>query len=72
MAVAGGPRPSFADVVAIDIASGEIEWRFEVEGLRSDHMALSPMAPKWYPLPPAMWSTFWMWKPVKNAVALIP
>ncbi len=35
-------RPSFADVVAIDIASGEIEWRFEVEGLRSDHMALSP------------------------------
>lgn len=35
-------RPSFADVVAIDIASGEIEWRFEVEGYRSDHMALSP------------------------------
>ncbi|MGM0562847.1 MAG: YncE family protein [Pseudomonadota bacterium] len=35
-------RPSFADVVAIDIQSGEIEWRFEVEGYRSDHMALSP------------------------------
>lgn len=35
-------RPSFADVVAIDIASGDIEWRFEVEGYRSDHMALSP------------------------------
>jgi len=35
-------RPSFADVVGIDIASGEIEWRFEVEGIRSDHMGLSP------------------------------
>lgn len=35
-------RPSFADVVAIDIASNEIVWRFEVEGYRSDHMALSP------------------------------
>lgn len=35
-------RPSFADVVAIDIASGDIEWRFPVEGFRSDHMALSP------------------------------
>lgn len=35
-------RPSFADVVAIDIASNEIVWRFEVEGIRSDHMALSP------------------------------
>ncbi|WP_323752729.1 hypothetical protein [Marinobacter sp.] len=35
-------RPSFADVVAIDIASNNIVWRFEVEGLRSDHMALSP------------------------------
>jgi outer membrane protein assembly factor BamB len=35
-------RPSLADVVAIDIASGEIKWRFVVAGQRSDHMALSP------------------------------
>ncbi len=35
-------RPSFADVVGIDIASGDIAWRFEVDGYRSDHMALSP------------------------------
>ncbi|MED5238622.1 MAG: serine/threonine protein kinase [Pseudomonadota bacterium] len=35
-------RPSYADVVGIDIASGEIEWRFEVDGYRSDHMAVSP------------------------------
>ena len=35
-------RPSFADVVAIDMASGKIQWRFPVKGYRSDHMALSP------------------------------
>lgn len=35
-------RPSFADVVSINVESGEIEWRFEVDGFRSDHMALSP------------------------------
>jgi DNA-binding beta-propeller fold protein YncE len=35
-------RPSLADVVAIDIASGEPVWRFRVDGQRSDHMALSP------------------------------
>jgi hypothetical protein len=35
-------RPSLADVVGIDIASGEIVWRFVVDGQRSDHMALSP------------------------------
>jgi YVTN family beta-propeller protein len=35
-------RPSFADVVGIDLASGEIVWRFEMEGYRSDHMGLSP------------------------------
>jgi YVTN family beta-propeller protein len=35
-------RPSLADVVAIEIASGEIAWRFVVDGQRSDHMALSP------------------------------
>ncbi|MEC8443681.1 MAG: serine/threonine protein kinase, partial [Pseudomonadota bacterium] len=35
-------RPSFADVVALDLTSGEVVWRFEVDGVRSDHMALSP------------------------------
>ncbi|SFM32067.1 YncE family protein [Marinobacter zhejiangensis] len=35
-------RPSFADVVAIETATGNIAWRFEVEGYRSDHMAISP------------------------------
>ena len=35
-------RPSFADVVAIDLATQEIVWRFAVDGVRSDHMALSP------------------------------
>ncbi|MHA5047732.1 YncE family protein [Streptomyces sp. SD15] len=35
-------RPSFADVVSIDLASGQINWRFPVSGYRSDHMAVSP------------------------------
>ncbi|MFG2331128.1 YncE family protein [Streptomyces sp. NPDC048604] len=35
-------RPSFADVVSIDLASGKINWRFPVSGFRSDHMAVSP------------------------------
>jgi PQQ-like domain len=35
-------RPSFADVVSIDIATGQIAWRFRVAGQRSDHMAISP------------------------------
>lgn len=35
-------RPSFADVVAINIATNEIAWRFPVKGIRADHMALSP------------------------------
>lgn len=35
-------RPSLADVVAIDTRSGELVWRFRVDGQRSDHMALSP------------------------------
>lgn len=35
-------RPSLADVVAIDIATNKIVWRFKVDGYRSDHMALSP------------------------------
>jgi len=34
-------RPSFADVVAIDLRSGKILWRVKVEGYRSDHMAIS-------------------------------
>ena len=35
-------RPSFADVVAIDLETHEIAWRFAVDGQRSDHMAISP------------------------------
>ncbi|MFJ1967844.1 YncE family protein [Streptomyces sp. NPDC087903] len=35
-------RPSFADVVSIDLATGAINWRFAVSGYRSDHMAVSP------------------------------
>jgi len=34
-------RPSFADVVSIDLATGKINWRFAVSGYRSDHMAVS-------------------------------
>lgn len=35
-------RPSFADVVAIDVNTNEIIWRTPVEGSRSDHSAISP------------------------------
>ncbi|WP_216656502.1 YncE family protein [Nocardioides marmotae] len=35
-------RPSFGDVVGIDLATQEIAWRFPVAGVRSDHMAVSP------------------------------
>lgn len=35
-------RPSFADVVAIDVNSGQIAWRTPVEGARADHSAISP------------------------------
>jgi DNA-binding beta-propeller fold protein YncE len=35
-------RPSLADVVALDLHTGEIVWRFRVDGQRSDHMAISP------------------------------
>jgi DNA-binding beta-propeller fold protein YncE len=35
-------RPSFADVVSLDLATGKINWRFPVSGYRSDHMAVSP------------------------------
>ena len=34
-------RPSFADVVSIDIESGAIVWRFAGDGQRADHMASS-------------------------------
>ncbi|MFI1996644.1 YncE family protein [Actinoplanes sp. NPDC020271] len=35
-------RPSFADVVSIDLATGKVKWRFAVSGYRADHMAVSP------------------------------
>ncbi|UOY03902.1 YncE family protein [Blastococcus sp. PRF04-17] len=35
-------RPSFADVVGIDLTSGDVVWRFPMEGYRSDHMGVSP------------------------------
>ncbi|QFU91741.1 YncE family protein [Amycolatopsis sp. YIM 10] len=35
-------RPSFADVVSIDLTTGALRWRFPVSGFRSDHMAVSP------------------------------
>ena len=35
-------RPSFADVVAINIRTNAIRWRTHVDGYRADHMALSP------------------------------
>jgi DNA-binding beta-propeller fold protein YncE len=35
-------RPSFKDVVAIDLRSRKIVWRTRVDGYRADHMAISP------------------------------
>jgi DNA-binding beta-propeller fold protein YncE len=35
-------RPSFADVVAIDLRTRRIRWRTKIDGNRSDHMAISP------------------------------
>jgi len=35
-------RPSFADVVAIDMQTEEIVWRTPIEGMRADHAAISP------------------------------
>src|SRR5680860_1226859 len=35
-------RPSFADVVGIDLATSKIRWRFPMEGYRADHMGISP------------------------------
>ena len=34
-------RPSFADVVAIDLRTRRIRWRTKVDGYRADHMAIS-------------------------------
>jgi hypothetical protein len=34
-------RPSFSDVVSIDVRTGGVNWRFPVPGYRSDHMAVS-------------------------------
>ncbi len=35
-------RPSLADVVAINLWTRKIVWRFVVDGQRADHMAMSP------------------------------
>ena len=35
-------RPSFADVIGMEIATGKIVWRTRIAGYRSDHMAISP------------------------------
>ncbi|MFJ5831727.1 YncE family protein [Streptomyces sp. NPDC093089] len=35
-------RPSFADVISLDLRTGKINWRFPVAGYRADHMAVSP------------------------------
>ena len=35
-------RPSFADVVSIDTATGRIVWRTKIDGNRADHAAISP------------------------------
>lgn len=35
-------RPSFADVVSIDLLTGLVAWRFPLPGYRADHMAISP------------------------------
>ncbi|SFQ64567.1 DNA-binding beta-propeller fold protein YncE [Amycolatopsis arida] len=35
-------RPSFGDVVAVDLRDRGIAWRFRVAGQRADHMAVSP------------------------------
>lgn len=35
-------RPSFADVVAIDLATRRLAWRTKIDGFRADHSAISP------------------------------
>jgi DNA-binding beta-propeller fold protein YncE len=39
-------RPSFGDVVSIDLTTGQVRWRFAVSGYRADHMAVSPNGTK--------------------------
>jgi DNA-binding beta-propeller fold protein YncE len=34
-------RPSFADVVALNLRTGAIRWRTHIDGYRADHMAIS-------------------------------
>ena len=34
-------RPSFADVVALNVTTGKIRWRTKIDGQRADHMAIS-------------------------------
>lgn len=35
-------RPSFRDVVAIDLQTNQVKWRTDCDGYRADHAALSP------------------------------
>ena len=35
-------RPSFADVVGINLRTRKVVWRFAMHGQRSDHMAVNP------------------------------
>jgi YVTN family beta-propeller protein len=35
-------RPSFSDVIALNLRTRKIRWRVKVDGNRSDHMAISP------------------------------
>ena len=35
-------RPSFADVVSLDVNTGKIQWRTKIDGNRADHAAISP------------------------------
>ncbi len=55
-------RPSFADVVSLDLATGRVNWRFPVSGYRADHMAVSPTAraspsPPRRPTPCTSWTS---------------
>lgn len=35
-------RPSFADVISVEVQTGKIVWRTKVDGNRADHAAISP------------------------------
>jgi YVTN family beta-propeller protein len=35
-------RPSLKDAIALDVITGKIAWRTQVEGFRADHAAISP------------------------------